>query len=158
MRFDILTLFPDMVKAVLGESIIGRATENKKIELNYINIRDFADNRHNRVDDYPYGGGSGMVMQPMPIYNAYMSVAENVDKKPYVIYMSPQGKVFTQNDAVRLSQKKHIVLLIWLKSVIQKPSHLLHLVKRLKVNIEIEKAIVISLFLFFSYENIFIKK
>lgn len=111
MRFDILTLFPDMVRAVLGESIIGRAQENGLIELNYINIRDFANNRHNRVDDYPYGGGSGMVMQPMPVYQAFKSIKMETGEKPYVVYLSPQGKVFSQKDAVRLSQKKHVVLL-----------------------------------------------
>lgn len=111
MRFDILTLFPDMVQSVLGESIIGRATENGLLEINYINIRDFAENRHNRVDDYPYGGGSGMVMQPMPIYKAYQSVASNCQEKPHVIYMSPQGKVFTQADAVRLSKLSHVMIL-----------------------------------------------
>lgn len=110
MRFDILTLFPDMMQAVLGESIIGRAVENKHLELNYVNIRDFADNRHNRVDDYPYGGGKGMVMQPMPIYKAYQSVA-GASKKPHVIYMSPQGKVFCQEDAIRLSKYEHVVIL-----------------------------------------------
>ena len=111
MRFDILTLFPGMVQAVLGESIIGRAQASGLIELNYINIRDYANNRHNRVDDYPYGGGAGMVMQPMPVYRAFESIKNETDAKPYVIYMSPQGKVFHQTDAVRLSKKDHIVLL-----------------------------------------------
>ena len=111
MRFDILTLFPDMMRAVLGESIIGRAVDSGFIEINYINIRDFANNRHNRVDDYPYGGGSGMVMQPMPVYKAFESIKAESGEKPYVVYMSPQGKVFRQADAVRLSQKKHVVLL-----------------------------------------------
>ena len=80
MRFDILTLFPDMVRAVLSESIIGRAEKNGLLEINYIQIRDFANNKHNSVDDYPYGGGQGMVMQPMPIYGAYQSVAEKCEK------------------------------------------------------------------------------
>ncbi len=113
MRFDILTLFPDMMQAVLGESIIGRAVESEKLQINYINIRDFAENRHNRVDDYPYGGGSGMVMQPMPIYKAYQSVTSDtkLSHKPHVIYMSPQGKVFCQEDAKRLSKMEHIVIL-----------------------------------------------
>ena len=111
MRFDILTLFPDMVRAVLSESIIGRAEKNGLIEINYINIRDFANNKHNSVDDYPSGGGQGMVMQPMPIYQAYMSILENCDKKPHTIYMSPQGKVFHQEAAIRLSKEDHIVIL-----------------------------------------------
>jgi len=111
MRFDILTLFPDMVKSVLDESVIGRAKDKGIIDINYINIRDFSDDKHNRVDDYPYGGGSGMVMQPMPIYKAYKSIEETVEEKPYVVYMSPQGKVFSQQDAERLSEKKHVVIL-----------------------------------------------
>lgn len=111
MRFDILTLFPDMVRSVLGESIIGRATQREILDIRYVNIRDFSENRHNRVDDYPYGGGSGMVMQPMPIFRAYESIAKECENKPYVVYMSPQGKSFCQKDAVRLSQKDHIVVL-----------------------------------------------
>lgn len=111
MRFDILTLFPDMVKAVLSESIIGRAEKNGLIEINYIQIRDFANNKHNSVDDYPYGGGQGMVMQAMPIYGAYKSVADTCEKKPHTIYMSPQGKLFDQKTAIRLSQEEHIVIL-----------------------------------------------
>ncbi len=111
MRFDILTLFPDMVRAVLSESIIGRAEKNGLIEINYIQIRDFANNKHNSVDDYPYGGGQGMVMQAMPIYGAYMSVTESCEKKPHTIYMSPQGKLFDQKTAIRLSKEDHIVIL-----------------------------------------------
>jgi len=111
MRFDILTLFPDMVRAVLSESIIGRAEKNGLLEINYIQIRDFANNKHNSVDDYPYGGGQGMVMQPMPIYGAYQSVAETCEKKPHTIYMSPQGKLFDQKTAIRLLQEDHIVIL-----------------------------------------------
>ena len=111
MKVDILTLFPEMVDTVLSESIIGRARKADIIDINCINIRDFADNKHNRVDDYPYGGGNGMVMQPQPIYNAYMSIAENCEEKPYVIYMSPQGRVFNQQIAKELLEKKHIVLL-----------------------------------------------
>ena len=111
MRFDILTLFPDMVRAVLSESIIGRAEKNGLLEINYVQIRDFANNKHNSVDDYPYGGGQGMVMQAMPIYGAYKSVAEQCEKKPHTIYMSPQGKLFDQKTAIRLSQEEHIVIL-----------------------------------------------
>lgn len=111
MKVDILTLFPEMVDTVLSESIIGRARKADIIDINCINIRDFADNKHNRVDDYPYGGGNGMVMQPQPIYNAYMSIVEKSEEKPYVIYMSPQGRVFNQQIAKKLLDKKHIVLL-----------------------------------------------
>lgn len=111
MTIDILTLFPEMVDSVLSESIIGRARKAGIVNINCINIRDFADNKHNRVDDYPYGGGNGMVMQPQPIYNAYMSVVEKYDEKPYVIYMSPQGRVYNQQIAKELMNKEHIILL-----------------------------------------------
>ena len=111
MTIDILTLFPEMMENVLDESIIGRARKAGIININCTNIRDYAENKHNRVDDYPYGGGNGMVMQPGPIYRAYKAVAEKYDKKPYVIYMSPQGKVFNQKIAKDLLQKEHIVIL-----------------------------------------------
>lgn len=111
MRFDCLTLFPDGMKAVLSESIVGRATKAGIIEINYVNIRDFAQNKHNRVDDAPYGGGAGMVMQPKPIYDAFMSVRGSGEKKPHVVYMSPQGGVFNQKKAAELTKHEHIVLL-----------------------------------------------
>lgn len=111
MRIDILTLFPEMLEGVLDLSIIGRAKRNGLIELNYINIRDFANNKHNRVDDYPYGGGLGMVMQAQPIFDAYNYICKDVKKKPYTIYVSPQGKTFRQATAKRLSKKDHIVIL-----------------------------------------------
>lgn len=109
MRFDILTLFPDMMRTILDESIIGRAQKSEILEINCINIRDFAQNKHNSVDDYPYGGGFGMLMQAPPIYRAYESVA-GADK-PYTVYMSPQGKVLTQEKVIELSQKDRIVIL-----------------------------------------------
>ncbi|MBQ3225923.1 MAG: tRNA (guanosine(37)-N1)-methyltransferase TrmD [Clostridia bacterium] len=111
MRFDCLTLFPDMMRAVLSESIIGRAQTAGILDIRYTNIRDFAENKHNRVDDYPYGGGEGMVMQAMPIYRAWQSVTQGLEKKPKVIYLSPQGKVFDQRTAVRLSKEEHLILL-----------------------------------------------
>ena len=111
MRFDCLTLFPDMLKNVLESSITGRAVKNKILDINYINIRDFAENKHNSVDDEPYGGGGGMIMQPGPIYRAYNSILENSKSKPKVIYMSPQGKVFNQDLARELSKEEHLVFL-----------------------------------------------
>ncbi len=111
MKIDILTLFPEMFKGVLDQSIIGRAKKNGLIELSYINIRDFANNKHNRVDDYPYGGGMGMVMQAQPIFDAFNFICEKSEKKPYTIYMSPQGKTFRQGTAKRLAKKEHIVIL-----------------------------------------------
>lgn len=109
MRFDVLTLFPEMFSAV-KESIIGRAEEAELIEINPVNIRDFANNKHNRVDDYPYGGGAGMVMQAQPIYDAYKSLAGD-DKTIPVIYMSPQGKKLTQSMASELAKHNHVILL-----------------------------------------------
>ena len=111
LRVDILTLFPEMFDAVLNNSIIGRAVENGILDINCVQIRDFAFNKHRQVDDYPYGGGQGMVMQAEPIYLAYMSVCEGLDYKPLTIYMSPQGKTFRQSTAKRLAKKKHIVIL-----------------------------------------------
>lgn len=108
MKFSVLTLFPEMM-AALGESIIGRAVKGGIIETQYINIRDFSEDKHRRVDDYPYGAGGGMLMQPQPIYDAYKSVAG--EKKPHVIYMSPQGKTLTQKRARELSEYEHIVIL-----------------------------------------------
>lgn len=113
MRFDVLTLFPDMFEAVLGDSIIGRARKNGIIELNFIQIRDFATDKHKTVDDYPYGGGAGMLMKPEPIYDAYMSVVKDLSYKPHTVYMSPKGKVFDQRKANELLSvpNDHIVIL-----------------------------------------------
>lgn len=111
IRFDVLTLFPDMFRAVLGDSIINRAVEKGLITLNFIDIRDYTKNKHRKVDDYPYSGGGGMLMTPQPVYDAYMSIQEGLDYKPYTIYMSPQGKVFNQKAAVDLSKLNHIVIL-----------------------------------------------
>lgn len=111
MRFDILTIFPEMFKPVLGNSIIGRAEKNNIIEINTVNIRDFTLNKHNKVDDYPYGGGSGLVMMAQPVYDACLSVIKQAKKRPKVIYMSPQGKVFDQKTAERLANYEHLVLL-----------------------------------------------
>ncbi len=113
MRFDILTLFPEMFEAVLGESIIGRAREKGLLELNFVQIREFAYNKHRQVDDYPYGGGAGMVMQPEPLYLAYQSLVEGLDYKPKTIYLSPQGKTFRQSTAKRLVKDKnqHLIFL-----------------------------------------------
>lgn len=109
MHFDVLTLFPEMFSAV-KESIIGRAEQAELIEINPVNIRDFANNKHNRVDDYPYGGGAGMVMQAQPIYDAYKSLAGE-DKTIPVIYMSPQGKKLTQSMASEIAKHDHVILL-----------------------------------------------
>ena len=111
MKIDILTLFPEMCDAVLGESIIGRAIKAGYVEVNTHNIRDHAGNKHNRVDDAPYGGGKGMVMQAEPIFQCFKSLYTEGEPKPHLIYMSPKGKTFTQSDAVRLAEYDRIVLL-----------------------------------------------
>ena len=111
MRIDILTLFPEMFEAVLDNSITGRAKNKGILTLNYIQIRDFAYNKHRQVDDYPYCGGAGMVMQAEPLYLAYKSICEGLDYKPLTIYMSPQGKQFRQSTAKRLAKKEHIVII-----------------------------------------------
>lgn len=111
MRIDCLTLFPQMMQAVLEESIIGRAARGGILDIRCTNIRDFAQNKHNRVDDAPYGGGMGMVMQAEPIYRAYQSVLETAEVRPRVIYMSPQGRVLTQKIAEELAKEPHLVFL-----------------------------------------------
>ncbi len=111
MKIDILTLFPEMMEAALKTSIIGRAEKCGLLSINCVQIRDFAFNKHRQVDDYPYGGGQGMVMQAEPIFQAYKSVTEGLGYKPKTIYMSPQGKTFRQSTAKRLAKEKHIVIL-----------------------------------------------
>ncbi len=107
MKFDILTLFPEMFEN-LKQSIIGRAIEKNIININLINIRDFSKNKHKKVDDTPYGGGAGMVMKPDVVYSAYKSIE---DKNAKVIYMSPQGKTLSQEKVEELSKEKHLVIL-----------------------------------------------
>lgn len=111
IKFDVLTLFPEMFEAVLGGSITGRARAAGILEMNFINIRDFSKDKHRNTDDYPYSGGGGMLMTPQPIYDAYLSVAENLPEKPHTVFLSPQGAVFNQKKAVELSKKDHIVFL-----------------------------------------------
>ncbi len=111
MRIDILTLFPEMCQRVMDESIIGRAQRSGKVEIVCTNIRDFSGNKHNKVDDTPYGGGMGMVMSAQPIYDCYKSLYGEGETKPHLIYMSPKGETFTQKKAVELSRKDRIVLL-----------------------------------------------
>lgn len=111
MKIDILTLFPEMCESVLNESIIGRARKAQKVELECHNIRDFANNKHNKVDDMPYGGGMGMVMAAEPIYNCYKSLYNENEPKPHLIYLSPKGQTLTQKKVVELSKLPRIVLL-----------------------------------------------
>ncbi len=111
MRIDILTLFPEMCESVMSESIIGRARKNGKVEIVCTNIRDFSGNKHNKVDDTPYGGGMGMIMAAPPIYNCYKSLYEEGEEKPHLIYLSPKGKTFNQQRAMELSRLDRVVLL-----------------------------------------------
>lgn len=111
MRFDVLTLFPEALEAVLGSSIIGRARDAGLLELHFTDIRGYTRDKHRKVDDTPYSGGGGMLMSPEPIYEAYMSIAGDLPYKPYTVYMSPQGKVFDQSEAMRLAKHEHVILL-----------------------------------------------
>ena len=111
MRFDVATIFPEMCDTILNESIIGRARKKGAVEAYCHNIRDYTEDKHRRVDDTPYGGGMGMVMQADPIYKCYKAVGELLPEKPYVIYMSPKGTVLTQKKAIELSQKKNIFII-----------------------------------------------
>ena len=117
MRFDIMTLFPELVGTVLGESIIGRAQKNGAIEVNLFNIRDYTEDKHRRVDDTPYGGGKGMLMAAPPIWNCYEAVLKQQDIDGYtgrrrVIYLSPAGKVLTQKRAEELARDYDNLILL----------------------------------------------
>ena len=108
MKIDILTIFPEMFKGFLSESIIKRAIENKKVEINIINFRDFSTDPHHNVDDTPYGGGAGMVLMPQPIFDAVESVRTKESK---VILLTPTGKTYNQQKAVELKKEKHLIFI-----------------------------------------------
>ncbi|MBE7718984.1 tRNA (guanosine(37)-N1)-methyltransferase TrmD [Lacrimispora indolis] len=111
MNYHILTLFPEMVQNGLHTSIIGRAAEKGLLSIEAIDIREYSTDKHRHVDDYPYGGGAGMVMQPMPICEAYDDLCEKIGKKPRAIYMTPQGRVFNQKIAEELAKEEDLVFL-----------------------------------------------
>ena len=111
MNFHILTLFPDMVAEGLNTSIIGRAADKGLVTIDCINIRDYTLDKHKKVDDYPYGGGAGMVMQAQPVYDAWRSVVERIGYKPRTVYLTPQGGVFSQPQAKELALEKDLILL-----------------------------------------------
>ena len=111
MKFYILTLFPEMMKQVLSESILGRAQENHLIEIQYINIRDFSNDKHHSVDDYPYGGGAGMVMQAQPIYDAYLYAIQAIGHQAPCIYLTPQGNTFSQKMAEEFAVEDDLIFL-----------------------------------------------
>lgn len=108
MKFDILTLFPEMFEAV-KQSVIGKAIEKQLIQINLINIRDFSKDKHKKVDDTPYGGGAGMVMMPDVVYDAYSSIQNKENAK--VIYLSPKGNALNQEKVLELSKQEHLILL-----------------------------------------------
>lgn len=111
MRIDILTLFPEFCEAVLKESIVGRSRERGLVEINCLNIRDYTTDKHRRVDDTPYGGGTGMILQAQPIYDCFKALCEDTGKRPHLIYLSPQGNVLTQERVKALSAMDNIALL-----------------------------------------------
>ena len=113
MHIEIATLFPEMCEAVLGESIVGRARRAGKISLHCRQIREYTQDKHRRVDDTPYGGGMGMVMQCEPIYNCYKAVCEELGEKPHTIYMSPKGRLFDQKRAIELSKLDNILIILY---------------------------------------------
>ena len=114
MNFYVMTLFPEMVMGGLNNSIIKRAMEKELISIQAVNIRDYTLDKHNKVDDYPFGGGAGMLMQAQPVYDCYKAVLEmcpNAEKKPRVLYMSPQGKTFNQEMAKELAKEEYLIFL-----------------------------------------------
>ncbi|MDE6713239.1 MAG: tRNA (guanosine(37)-N1)-methyltransferase TrmD, partial [Lachnospiraceae bacterium] len=112
MKYYCMTLFPEMIEQAMNTSIIKRAMENGILELETINIRDYTNNKHGRVDDYTYGGGAGMLMQAQPVYDAYQAVKEKMNGQPAkVIYVTPQGKPFHQQAAAELATEKQLVFL-----------------------------------------------
>lgn len=111
MRFDILTVFPDMLRAVLFESILGNAVERGLLDIRLHNIRDHSTDKHRKTDEYPFGGGRGMVMTPQPIVDCYRQATADTKEKPHTVYMSPQGKILTQEHARELSDLPHLVIL-----------------------------------------------
>ncbi len=120
MYFHIMTLFPEMVMSALSESIIGRASSSGLITVEAVNIRDFAFNKHNKVDDYTYGGGAGMLMQAEPVFLCYEDIVKRIaarrgvkaeEIKPQVVYLTPQGKIFDQKKAKELSAEEDLILL-----------------------------------------------
>lgn len=111
MKFTVMTLFPDMVDCVLNESIIGRARAGGILSVDCVDIRNYTEDKHRRVDDYPFGGGGGMVMKCQPIYDCFQDVSQKAGKRPYTVYVSPRGNVLTQKKAQELSALPHLAIL-----------------------------------------------
>ncbi len=111
MKIDVLTLFPDMFVNIFNQSILKKAAENKAVQYNVVNFRDYADNKHNTVDDYPYGGGAGMVLKPQPIFDVVDDLLTKGDAKSKVILLCPQGEKYTQKKAEELSELEHLIFI-----------------------------------------------
>jgi tRNA (guanine37-N1)-methyltransferase len=112
MKIDILTLFPEMFEGVLGHSILQRASTKEAVSYHVVNFRDFADNKHKTVDDYPYGGGAGMVLKPQPIFDAVAKLtAEAAEENPRIVLLCPQGERYTQKKAEELARQKHLIFI-----------------------------------------------
>ena len=111
MNYYIMTLFPDMVMNGLNTSIIGKAMEKDLLSIKAVDIRDYTKDKHNHVDDYPYGGGAGMVMQAQPVYDCYKDIVKDLDKKPRVLFMTPTGKTFNQDMAKELASEENLIFL-----------------------------------------------
>ncbi|UFU01005.1 tRNA (guanosine(37)-N1)-methyltransferase TrmD [Radiobacillus kanasensis] len=111
MKVDILTLFPEMFEGVFSHSILKRATESGAFSYNLVNFREYTGNKHNKVDDYPYGGGAGLVLSPQPIFDALENISTDTSKKPRIILMCPQGESYTQQKAEELAKEEHLIFI-----------------------------------------------
>ncbi|MCP8970157.1 tRNA (guanosine(37)-N1)-methyltransferase TrmD [Ectobacillus ponti] len=111
MKIDILTLFPEMFTGVFGSSILKKAQEKEAVSIHVVNFRDYSASKHGSVDDYPYGGGAGMVLAPQPLFDAVEALTAGTERKPRIILMCPQGERFTQRKAEELAQEEHLVFL-----------------------------------------------
>ncbi|MGD6942185.1 tRNA (guanosine(37)-N1)-methyltransferase TrmD [Cytobacillus gottheilii] len=111
MKIDVLTLFPEMFEGVFGHSILKKAAEQKAAQYNVVNFRDYADNKHKTVDDYPYGGGAGMVLKPQPIFDAVEDVKSSSEAKPRVVLLCPQGERYNQKKAEELAAEEHLIFI-----------------------------------------------
>ncbi|MEC1940881.1 tRNA (guanosine(37)-N1)-methyltransferase TrmD [Bacillus velezensis] len=111
MKIDFLTLFPEMFQGVLGSSILQKAQEKEAVRFDVINFRAFSDNKHQTVDDYPYGGGAGMVLKPQPVFDAVVKLTAGTDAKPRIILVCPQGERYTQKKAEELAEEEHLIFI-----------------------------------------------
>lgn len=111
MRYHVLTLFPELIRQYMQTSILGRAEKEGLISCNAVNIRDFSADRHRKTDDYPYGGGAGMVMQAQPVYDAWLDIVSKAKKEPRCIYLTPQGQVFDQKMAKEFAKEEELIFL-----------------------------------------------